>query len=142
MKSKVAGFIIGFVLTVVMIVLFLWGRRTYKANKAPAATEKDIEILAEPPAPPAVENPGVFHREDDLVVIEGIGPKVAEILKQNGIRTFEELGATPVATLQKILRDNRLWFMKPDSWPEQGCLAAAGQMDELKALQEKLVANR
>ncbi len=142
MKLKVVGFITGFVLAVITAILILWVKRTYKTSKTPAVPERDIEIPAEPPAPSAAEKPGVMHSEDDLVIIEGIGPKVAEILKQNGIRTFDELAATPVTVLQKILRDNRLWFMKPDSWPEQGCLAAAGQMDELKALQEKLVAGR
>ncbi len=32
--------------------------------------------------------------------------------------------------------------MKPESWPEQSRLAAEGKMEELKAMQEKLVAGK
>jgi uncharacterized membrane protein len=39
-------------------------------------------------------------------------------------------------------KDKGLMFLKPASWPEQARLAAAGKMDELKTLQDKLVAGR
>ncbi len=142
MGSNIVGLFIGLGLAVITIVLILWGNRSSKASQAQVPAEKAIESHAEPPAPPAAKMPDVMQTEDDLVIIEGIGPKVADVLKQNGVRTFAQLAATPVSTLEKILLDNGLRFMKPDSWPEQGRLAAAGQMDELKALQNKLVAGK
>ncbi len=134
MDANIVGLIIGLVIAVITIVLILWGNKSSKAGAAPEDEEE--------PAPQTAVKPVETNAEDDLVIIEGIGPKVAVILKQNGIRTFAQLAATPVPALQKILLDNGLKFMKPDSWPEQGRLAAAGLMDELKALQEKLVAGK
>ncbi len=126
MNSNIVGLIIGLVIAAITIILILWGNKGTKTSKMPEAETKPVETTT----------------EDDLVIIEGIGPKVADILKQNGIHTFAQLAATPVPALQKILLDNGMKFMKPDSWPEQGRLAAAGQMEELKAMQEKLVAGR
>jgi predicted flap endonuclease-1-like 5' DNA nuclease len=82
--------------------------------------------------------------EDDLVVIEGIGPKIAGVLKQNGIRTFATLAAADVSTLQTILRaaGSRYQMANPASWPRQAHLAASGMWDELKALQASLNAGR
>ncbi len=134
MNANIVGLIIGLVIAVITVVLILWGNKSSKAGVAPEDEEE--------PAPQSAATPVETNAEDDLVIIEGIGPKVAVILKQNGIRTFAQLAATPLPALQKILLDNGLRFMKPESWPEQGRLAAAGKMDELKALQEKLVAGR
>ena len=134
MDPNLVGLIIGLVIAVITIVLILWGNKATKAGLAPEEEEE--------PAPQAVAKPVEMHPEDDLVIIEGIGPKVAALLKQNGIQSFAQLAATPLPALQKILEDNGLRFLKPDSWPEQGRLAAAGKMKELKALQEKLVAGR
>ncbi len=133
MSANIVGLIIGLVVAVITIVLILWGNKIPRAGAAP-----DDEEEPAPQAAKLVE----MHAEDDLVIIEGIGPKVAEILKQNGILTFAQLAATPVPALQKILQDNGLRFLKPDSWPEQGRLAAAGQLEELKTLQDRLVAGR
>ena len=91
------------------------------------------------PVAPAVQ---VSDKADDLAIIEGIGPKIAGILSQAGIKTFAQLAATDLPVLEKLLKDNGLQFTKPGSWAEQARLAAAGRMDELKALQEKLVAGR
>ena len=44
---------------------------------------------------------------DDLVKIEGIGPKINEQLKAVGIVTFAQLAATPVAKLKEILADRK-----------------------------------
>ncbi len=137
MCANIIGLIIGLVVAVITIVLILLGNKSTNKMQAPEEEEKN------PPASaPLVAEKPAEHTEDDLVIIEGIGPKVADILKQNGIRTFAQLAATPVPALQKILQDNGLRFLKPDSWPEQGRLAAAGMMDELKAMQDRLVAGR
>ena len=79
---------------------------------------------------------------DDLTIIEGIGPKIASLLNQHGITSFAQLAGTPIPDLVKILQENGLQFVKPDSWIEQGRLAAEGKMDDLKALQDKLIGGR
>ena len=41
--------------------------------------------------------------QDDLTLLEGIGPKVLELFQKNGISTFAELAATSADDLKKIL---------------------------------------
>ena len=79
---------------------------------------------------------------DDLTIIEGIGPKIASLLNQHGITSFTQLAGTPIPDLEKILQENGLQFVKPGSWIEQGRLAAESKMDDLKALQDKLIGGR
>ncbi|KPM32798.1 Glycoside hydrolase family 13 domain protein [Croceitalea dokdonensis DOKDO 023] len=78
--------------------------------------------------------------KDDLRKIEGIGPKIAGILGDNGIHTFNDLGKAKVAQLKKILREAgpRYTMHKPGTWPKQAKLAAAGKWEQLKTLQDKL----
>ena len=77
---------------------------------------------------------------DDLKKIEGIGPKIAEILNAGNISTFAELANTNVTTLQNLLDAAGPSFQNhvPESWPEQAALARDGKWAELKELQDKL----
>ena len=79
---------------------------------------------------------------DDLVKIEGIGPKVAEVLSEAGISTFEALANTSVEDIQKILNDADLQMMDATSWPDQAKLAAAGDWDGLQQMQDELSGGR
>jgi predicted flap endonuclease-1-like 5' DNA nuclease len=91
----------------------------------------------------AVEaTPAAPVKPDDLTIVEGIGPKIAALLGKNGIQTFAQLASAELSQLEKILRENGLQFAKPASWPAQAKLAADGKLDELKAMQDKLVAGR
>ncbi len=77
---------------------------------------------------------------DDLTKVEGIGPKVAELFAENGIKTFKDLAAKSTEELKAILtpKGGRYASMKPDTWPEQAKLAAEGKWDELKKWQDEL----
>lgn len=79
---------------------------------------------------------------DNLVVIEGIGPKIASVLEANGITTFAQLADTPVQHLKQILEREGLRLADPTTWPEQARLAATGDWDGLTALQGRLKAGR
>jgi large subunit ribosomal protein L21 len=79
---------------------------------------------------------------DDLVKIEGIGPKVAKALNAAGISTFEALANTSVEDIQKILSDAGLKMMDATSWPAQAKLAAAGDWDGLQQMQAELSGGR
>jgi small subunit ribosomal protein S1 len=83
------------------------------------------------------EHKGGKAKADDLVIIEGIGPKIAEILNNNGITTFAQLAATDPAQIRTILDEAGPQFQvhDPASWPLQSSLAAEGKMDELNAWQ-------
>lgn len=79
---------------------------------------------------------------DDLKRIEGIGPKIAEVLQQAGILTFDALGATRVEHLQSILDESGIRLAWPETWPEQAQLAAAEDWEALEALQDELQGGR
>ncbi len=85
----------------------------------------------------AVENETI--EPDDLRKIEGIGPKISQILNENGILTFAQLAAAPLENLQEILDTAGLSNHQPDTWSRQAEMAADGQWDELREWQDVLM---
>ncbi|MCR9051686.1 MAG: helix-hairpin-helix domain-containing protein [Phaeodactylibacter xiamenensis] len=83
---------------------------------------------------------GRSSNPDDLTKIEGIGPKIEGLLNAGGIYTWKELANTTVERLQEILDEagKRFGLAKPDSWPRQAALAAAGEWEALQKLQDEL----
>ena len=79
---------------------------------------------------------------DDLVKIEGIGPKVVKVLKESGITTFEELARAKPADVQKILNQAGLQMMNPEGWIEQAKAAAKGDWKKFEKLQDELKGGR
>jgi hypothetical protein len=79
---------------------------------------------------------------DDLTIIEGIGPKVAKVLNEAGIHSFTDLAGANAADVQKTLEAAGLQMMNPEGWIEQAKLAAKGDMDGLKKLQDALKGGR
>ena len=81
---------------------------------------------------------------DDLTIIEGIGPKIAELFIAEGITTFAQLADTSVERMTEILHaaGSRFSMHKPDTWAQQSALARDGKMDELKTLQDELNAGK
>lgn len=77
---------------------------------------------------------------DDLTIVEGIGPKAAEALVAGGIDTFAKLAATAAADVKAILdaSTNKVQHLDPTTWAQQSQLAADGNWDELKKLQDEL----
>jgi predicted flap endonuclease-1-like 5' DNA nuclease len=84
------------------------------------------------------------QRPDDLKKIEGIGPKISQLLQDNGIVTFAQLANTSTDRLQAVLQAGgpRYQLADPSTWPEQAELAAGGAWDELQVLQDRLTGGR
>ena len=82
----------------------------------------------------------VTTKPDDLKKIEGIGPKISELLQNGGIKTFAQLADAKVEKLKEILEaaGSRYKMHDPTTWPQQSALAAKGNWDELKVLQDEL----
>lgn len=79
---------------------------------------------------------------DDLVTLEGIGPKVAKVLNESGIYSFADLAEAKADNVQKVLDASGLQMMNPEGWIEQAKLAAKGDMNGLKKLQDELKGGR
>jgi len=79
-------------------------------------------------------------KKDDLTKLEGVGPKISEILQKGGINTFEDLANADAGNIKKLLEaaGPRFKMHDPGSWPRQSKLAAAGNWAELKKLQDVL----
>lgn len=81
---------------------------------------------------------------DDLKVVEGIGPKIEELLNNEGIWTFAQLAATSANRIKEILdaAGPRFQIHDPTTWPNQSALARDGKWDELKKWQDELYKGR
>ena len=79
---------------------------------------------------------------DDLEVIEGIGPKIAELFHAKGVKTFAQLAAMSPAQIQPMLDEAGPNFRlaNPETWPDQADLAARNRWTALKAMQDGLAA--
>ena len=69
---------------------------------------------------------------DDLTVVEGIGPKIAELCGGIGITTWQQLADADVADLQSMLdaAGSRFQVHRPASWPQQASLLTSGKWDD------------
>jgi len=106
-------------------------------KETPAKASKVVETpAAEAKAPKAKAS----KKGDDLKLIEGIGPKAAEVLVAAGIDTFAKLASTSAENVKEILdaAEAKVQHLDPTTWAQQSQLAADGKMDELKKLQDEL----
>ncbi len=78
--------------------------------------------------------------KDDLTKIEGIGPKVQEILNLSGIHTWAQLAKADESFIKTILEKAGGVYasMKPGTWGKQALMADEGRWDELKKWQDEL----
>lgn len=85
---------------------------------------------------------GVLKRwkQDDLKAVEGIGPKIENLLHEAGIKTWQTLSDTDISVLQSILEKAgpRYQLADPTTWAKQAKLAAEGKWDDLQAYQDSL----
>ena len=87
---------------------------------------------------------GAAAQADDLTKIEGIGPKIAQVLADAGITTFAALAGTSAARLREILNaaGSRYRITDPTTWPEQAGHAARGEWDAFNDLVGRLKAGK
>jgi large subunit ribosomal protein L20 len=111
------------------------------AEQAKAALNGAAPASAAAPAKAAAK---ASNKGDDLKIIEGIGPKIADILIAAGISTFRQLADTSADRVREILAaaGDRYKMHDPSSWALQSRLAAEGKMDALKTLQGELNGGR
>jgi predicted flap endonuclease-1-like 5' DNA nuclease len=138
------------IISLELLVLWLWLRRRSEPGDSVEAWEHPEILLPEIEAAPLESTvvrkttessrtkPAPAKKAERLERIEGIGPKVAGLLNAAGIRTFAQLAEADVEQLRKILKENRLNFINPSTWPEQARLAAGGRWQDLEALQGRL----
>lgn len=120
-------------------------KQTLAAAPAPVAPKVEATskpVLSRADMIKAAAAAGISFKgiKNDLEIVEGIGPKIAGLLNESGIVTFEDLSKASIATLNAVLEKGgaRYRLANPSTWAEQGRLAAEGKWAQLKALQESL----
>lgn len=130
---------------------------TATANKMPVAENSKAEkilnkagaprkIMAKDTTPPT-KKPAAARRPsrpDNLKRIEGIGPKIEQLLHNAGIVTFADLAVTTIARLEEILEaaGARYRMHKPTTWSQQSMMCRDEKWEELKKWQEELKGGR
>lgn len=102
----------------------------------------DLAPLAGPISFDAKAAQAIFGKtilEDDLKIVEGIGPKIEIMFKAAGIDTWKALSETSVAGCQDILKKggDRYKIHDPASWPMQAKMCYEGKWSELYRWQEE-----
>ncbi|MEM8846453.1 MAG: 30S ribosomal protein S2 [Bacteroidota bacterium] len=105
-----------------------------EAPKAEAVVEETPAKAVEE----AKEEPAAKVEVEDLTKIEGIGPKAAEALNNQGINTYADLAKADAEKVKEILTEasSRMAHLDPTSWGKQAQMAADGKWDELKEWQD------
>jgi len=152
----VLGFVLGWLANWLLSKMFRKNTSTAtrvdeEAAERAAVAHHDaiVEAAAAPPARVidvhAARVAGFNLKHDaDLTIIEGIGPKIDELLHQNGIVSFAQLARLGVPEILEILERGGPHFQlaNPGSWARQAALASENRWAELKRLQEELISGR
>ena len=83
--------------------------------------------------------------QDDLSIIDGIGPKISSVLGLAGIKSFSQLASADEDRIRDILEaenPNLLRLTDPSTWFEQARMAAEGDWKALSSLQDTLKSAR
>lgn len=139
-ERKIPAWIFEFLTLVVILFALRWwlkrkDRRLGTSAEPPTVRVLHVAPYARPASPEeaslgqptqvTAEGPVTLTPGDDLTRIQGIGPKVAALLKSAGIHTFAELAEQDEASLRALLRKAGLPMINPAAWPEQARQMAA-----------------
>ncbi len=114
---------VALIIFVVVVAIGWWASGRQQTEEAESAPAEDAEL-------------------DDLTKLEGIGPKVSQVLAGAGITTFAQLANADKAKVEEALKAAGLQMMDPSGWIEQAALAAKGDWDALSKLQDELKGGR
>jgi len=78
-------------------------------------------------------------KQDDLKLVEGIGPKIEGLFHNFDIKTWKTLSETPVAKCREVLDSggDRFHVHDPASWPMQARMAFEGKWRALARWQDE-----
>lgn len=105
-------------------------------KEAPKAKKAKIEKITLPS--------GKKIKQDDLKMVEGIGPKIEGLLNDGGIITWTDLANAPIDKVQAILDEAgpRYRMHNPATWAKQAEMAANAEWEALEKYQDELDGGR
>lgn len=113
-------------------------RYSNRKTKKVAGEVSEVASVKKAPAKSAAKKSTAV---EDLAIIEGIGPKVAEALVAGGVTTFAQLADMKPAAISEMISEVR-GSHDPTTWPKQAKLAADEKWEELKTLQDELMGGK
>jgi predicted flap endonuclease-1-like 5' DNA nuclease len=146
--------LLGIILVVVVMGLILGSRTTDRKSPTVRSTNVSESTTVEPaqndrvrpemipqtgsevlhdiaPAEESVQDVEGPLSTDDLTVIHGITPNIAQMLNNAGITRFRQLANTDPRELNTMMERTGHENVDPFTWPEQARLAEEGRFDEL-----------
>jgi large subunit ribosomal protein L27 len=86
-----------------------------------AVAEAPVKEAPKAKAAPVVEEPKAEAKGDNLTKLDGVGPKLAEILNEAGLNSFADVAGTSVEKFKEILEaaGSRYASKDPQPWIEQ-----------------------
>ncbi len=78
-------------------------------------------------------------KADDLTLVEGIGPKIAELFHNHDVKTWYALSECSIEKCQEVLNSGgkRFEIHNPGSWPLQARMAFNGEWEKLATWQDE-----
>ncbi len=100
--------------------------------------EAPVAEVVKEEAPVKAAAPVSDGKPDDLKKIEGVGPKISELLAAGGYETFAKLADADPEKIREILLEagSRYKMHDPTTWPKQAKMAADGEWDKLQEWQD------
>ncbi len=96
--------------------------------------------------PPTSSKKSIYAgiKSDNLQIVEGIGPKMESVLKENGVNTHTELANQTPDSLRAILSKygDKYKIIDPTTWAQQASYASKNDWDGMIDLQKKLDAGK
>ncbi|MCD5375176.1 50S ribosomal protein L27, partial [Candidatus Gracilibacteria bacterium] len=88
--------------------------------------------------------PTAGNENNDLQLIEGIGPAIEKLLNKHDINSYVDIIAAGVSGLEEILEagGSRFKIHVPTTWPDQARLANNQKWSELEEYQDILKAGK
>lgn len=83
-------------------------------------------------------------KENDLKIVEGIGPKIEALFNAAGINTWYDLSQAATEKLQSILDagGENYAMHNPSTWARQALMAYQGKWQDLKEWQDSLLGGK
>ena len=113
------------------------GAKKKSASKTPSLSNEKTSVQAFDAAA-AKAAMGKRIKQDDLKIVEGIGPKIEGLFHKFDIKTWKALSEISTDKCQEVLNSggDRYRIHDPASWPMQAKMAFKGQWKELAKWQE------
>jgi predicted flap endonuclease-1-like 5' DNA nuclease len=109
-----------------------------RASKAPTSKKQKPTSRAKTISKPSAKAKTKKSKSKiDFTVIEGVGPKIKQLLQKAGYKSFEDLSKAKVKDLRQILNNagSRYQMHNPSQWAKQARFAAKDQWTKLNEFQ-------